>query len=429
VGSIYPRKNKLWIRFKGADGAWTQSKTPFHLGEDDGARKLLKRVESKIAAGAEVQGTDAGPLTLAVYARKWNEERSKLGLADWKNDEARLSHHVLPRLGSMPIDEIRPRHLADLFRRLRGVGKLAPKTIRNIYSAVMALFRDAQLADLIETSPCILTKYQLGENVDKDLAWRPTAIYTRAELEMLIADERIPWDRQVLYGLEGIAGLRHGEAAGLRWSDYDSTLKPLGRLSVWNSYATGRTKTKRARYMPVHPTLGAMLAEWRLKGWVEMMGRVPKPEDLIVPMQEGPRVELGKMRSKNDSYKRLCTDLGELGLRHRRGQRPPPHHDLAHAHRRRPQGPPRALHAHPAQAEHHRRLHGVPVGIAVRGGREAQDPAGGSGRGHPTPARRQRGRLERRGRRRREGAGRCGDRFLNDSRSACYTACYTERES
>jgi hypothetical protein len=28
------------------------------------------------------------------------------------------------------------------------------------------------------------------------------------------------------------------------------------------------------------------------------------------------------MRSKNDSYKRLCTDLGELGLRHRRG------HDL-----------------------------------------------------------------------------------------------------
>jgi integrase len=320
VGSIYPRKNKLWIRFKGADGAWTQSKTPFHLGEDDGARKLLKRVESKIAAGAEVQGSDAGPLTLAIYARKWNEERSKLGLADWKNDEARLLNHVLPRLGSMPIDEIRPRHLADVFRRLRGIGKLAPKTIRNIYSAVMALFRDAQLADLIETSPCILTKYQLGENVDKDLAWRPTAIYTRAELEMLIADARIPWDRQVLYGLEGIAGLRHGEAAGLRWSDYDSTLKPLGRLSVWNSYATGRTKTKRARYMPVHPTLGAMLAEWRLKGWVEMIGRVPKPEDLIVPMPEGPRVELGKMRSKNDSYKRLCTDLVELGLRHRRGQ-------------------------------------------------------------------------------------------------------------
>jgi hypothetical protein len=41
-----------------------------------------------------------------------------------------------------------------------------------------------------------------------------------------------------------------------------------------------------------------------------------------VPMPEGPRVELGKMRSKNDSYKRLCTDLAELGLRHRRG------HDL-----------------------------------------------------------------------------------------------------
>ena len=125
-------------------------------------------------------------------------------------------------------------------------------------------------------------------------------------------------------GLEGIAGLRHGEAAGLRWTDYDSTLKPLGRLSVWNSYATGRTKTKRARYMPVHPTLGAMLAEWRLNGWVAMMGRVPKPEDLIVPMPwRGPRVELGKTRLKNGlGSKRLCTDLVTLGLRHRRG------HDL-----------------------------------------------------------------------------------------------------
>ena len=77
-----------------------------------------------------------------------------------------------------------------------------------------------------------------------------------------------------------------------------------------------------ARYMPVHPTLAAMLAEWRLKGWVEMIGRVAKPEDLIVPMPEGPRVELGSMRSKNDSYKRLCSDLVTLGLRHRRG------HDL-----------------------------------------------------------------------------------------------------
>jgi hypothetical protein len=53
-----------------------------------------------------------------------------------------------------------------------------------------------------------------------------------------------------------------------------------------------------------------------------MMGRQPTPDDLIVPMPRGPKTPLGKMRSKNDSYKRLYADLETLGLRHRRG------HDL-----------------------------------------------------------------------------------------------------
>jgi hypothetical protein len=43
---------------------------------------------------------------------------------------------------------------------------------------------------------------------------------------MLISDRRIPPDRQVLYALEGLAALRHGEAAGLRWRHWDNALKP-----------------------------------------------------------------------------------------------------------------------------------------------------------------------------------------------------------
>lgn len=29
------------------------------------------------------------------------------------------------------------------------------------------------------------------------------------------------------------------------------------------------------RYVPVHPTLAAMPAEWKLSGWAEMMDRTP----------------------------------------------------------------------------------------------------------------------------------------------------------
>jgi integrase len=50
-----------------------------------------------------------------------------------------------------------------------------------------------------------------------------------------------------------IAALRHGEAAGLRWKHYDPNTPSLGRLVVATSYDKGHTKTKRTRYMPVHP--------------------------------------------------------------------------------------------------------------------------------------------------------------------------------
>ncbi|MFC1610554.1 tyrosine-type recombinase/integrase [Myxococcota bacterium] len=321
MGSVYRRRKKLWIRYKAADGKWTQDATKFEVGQEREARKLLKKVEARIAAG-EALGIKKGPVTVGEYAGRWLEERKALGIDDSQNDESRFRLHIRPAIGSMPIEDVRPRHIRDLILDLRAAKQLAPKTIRNVYSVLKALFRDAQLCDLVDTSPCILTKYQLGENVDKNPEWRSTAIYTREELEQLISDERVPWDRRVLYALEGIGGLRHGEAAGLRWKHYDASAKPLGRLLIATSYDKGRTKTQQPRAMPVHSVLAAMLAEWRLGGWVEVMGHHPEADDLVVPLPEGPRTPLGKMRTRHDSFKRLREDLKVLGFRHRRG------HDL-----------------------------------------------------------------------------------------------------
>jgi hypothetical protein len=53
---------------------------------------------------------------------------------------------------------------------------------------------------------------------------------------------------------------------------------------VATSYDKGRTKTGRTRFMPVHPTLATMLAEWRLVGWPAIFGRTPNPDDLICPL-------------------------------------------------------------------------------------------------------------------------------------------------
>jgi integrase len=185
-----------------------------------------------------------------------------------------------------------------------------------------ALFRDAEIEGVIERSPCILTRYQVGEAVDADPDWRDTAIYTRDELETLLSDARIPEDRRVLYGLMGVAALRHGEAAGLKWSHYDDARSPLGRLMIRRSYDNPQTKTATRRDMPVHSRLAAILATWRASGWEAVFGRPPTPDDLVVPLTDDRSSRHGGMRGKSDSYKRLQRDLRTLGFRRRRG------HDL-----------------------------------------------------------------------------------------------------
>ena len=164
-----------------------------------------------------------------------------------------------------------------------------------------------------------------GRLADAKSNWRTTAKFERDEFESLISDTRVPWDRRV-YALLGLGMLRHGEAAGLRWSNYqqpnDADIKPLGRLVISTSYDTERTKTRVERWMPVHPVLAAVLAEWRLAGWPREFGRVAGDEDLIVPhtkpANRGPRVQFGGMRSDHDTYKRLRIDCDAMGLRHRR---------------------------------------------------------------------------------------------------------------
>jgi len=323
---VFRRGSRLWLRFKGPDGTWRNARTEYSVGEEREAEKAFRSVTDRIAAGQELLGDRNEPVTVREYAEtKWFESRRAV-VADWKTDEGRLKIHVLPRLGKMRLEDVRPRHLADLFQKLRASKALAPKSIHNVYGVTSALFRDAALYGLIDSTPCILTERELGKNVDSDPEWRATAIYTRAELEQLLFDERVPLDRRVMYALQGLAGLRHGEAAGLRWRHFDPSTPVLGRLVVATSYDTGRTKTGQARHMPVHPTLAAILAEWRLGGWPAMQGRPPEPDDLVAPTpapkNRGPRVAKGSMRSDGYSYKRLVGDLATLGLRHRRG------HDL-----------------------------------------------------------------------------------------------------
>src|SRR5262245_49869819 len=121
----------------------------------------------------------------------------------------------------------------------------------------------------------MLHRGELPAKVDKDPEWRTSATFTTREVEQLISDPRIPVERRVQYALKAIAGLRHGEVAGLSWRHYDPTLEPLGRLVIATSYDTGRTKTEVTRRF-THTTKGDVVWGYTRAQWPALCAEVAK---------------------------------------------------------------------------------------------------------------------------------------------------------
>jgi integrase len=370
MASVYARGDVLWIKFKNEHGKPECRGSGYRVGQEALARELASEVErqaalkreananananaptveptttsptaSPIAAEApalvaptastkpaqpfERIGPAAAPgaLTVAEYIEQWIKLRD--GIETWKDEAGRLRLHVVPLIGHMAIADVRPKHMRDLINAIKRKTSdapkckgepLAPRTVRLIFATLRLVFKSAIIDEHITASPVVLEAGVLPKNIDKDPTWRSTAIFEREELISIISDRRLPLYRRVLYGLEGLAGVRHGEAAGLRWSDRNKACAPLGKLTVSRSGEKARTKTQLTREVPIHPALAALLDEWETTGWEAKLGRKPTPSDLIVPTEEN------RVRKPQGSLKQFHKDLTRIGLRARRG------HDL-----------------------------------------------------------------------------------------------------
>jgi integrase len=327
MGSVYMRPDSpyWWLWFLDAKGERIAAST--RTKDEKKARKMLADLEKEVArskaraAGEEEEGT----LTLGGYGARLLKRREASGIESYKDDKGRWEKHVASHpIAKLPLEAVRPGHLRDFMRELaqkdspKG-GKLSPRTQNHVYALLRVLFADAVADELLATNPCVLKvrRKELPAKRDKDAAWRSTAVFTHEEVEQLISDPRVPEDRRVLYAILFLTGERFGEVADQRFSSYDPTAKPLGRLLVASSFSVRRkeskeTKTGAPRAVPVHPTLAQVLAGWKLGGWARMLGRPPTPEDWLIPSR------MGQQRRVNHALRRFHEDLELLGLRERR---------------------------------------------------------------------------------------------------------------
>lgn len=339
MSSLTKRGGMLYAKIKDVNGVWRQVTTGCRADEREKAEKWVAEREREVAR--ELRRRAGTPelvdLVLSQWVERWVAVRRERGV-DSNNDYGRLRDHVLPRIGDKLVREVTTADLVDLFHTIRttpiktprGLEPPSPRTVHNIYSAVRACFRGAQMKGIVKQSPCILTDTELGEKLDATPGWRDAAVFDRDEAQTLISSSKIPWDRRVAYAIELLGALRPGENAAIRWRHLDTTLKPLAGLKVGEALdskhgVVKRTKTKTEKWIPVHPTLAAILAEWKLSGWAAMVGRNPEPDDLIVPLPPADAAARTKRRDAEPfrtSYyagrRWRDDDLPALGWRDRR---------------------------------------------------------------------------------------------------------------
>lgn len=307
------KRRSLWVRVKQVGGEWEWVPTGLLGLNENGsineqnvtlaeAFKMACEEEVWRAVKAIENGQPAGPQTVRQRAKlEWFPKRFRDGLTSAKDDETRFNYYVLPVIGDLLMEDVRPHHIDQVMDRVKTLiipgqrrkKPLGPSSVKTCYWLIHGFF-DGWCGRRYLLNPC--RGYEdLPKRRDADPLWRFSAYYSVEEANRLISDERIPFDRRVVYAVLFFTGMRWGELAALRWSRWDHAAKPLGRLQIALSYSTKLvdangekhggeklTKTETPRLVPVHPELAKILAEWKLQ-WANFYGRPPRDNDLIIP--------------------------------------------------------------------------------------------------------------------------------------------------
>lgn len=286
--AVVERKNKrgitYWIAtsFRGRK-YWERSGT-----NKRAAQALDAQRRREVKEGTFRPDRLTAAMTVKSFATQWLDGRKNRNA---QTDRRLLELHVLSVgwFASLPMGDVRPKHLLKLIAEVRAAAKLAEKSISLTIDLLRVMFRDAVIGDTITSTPYVVPRGTLKRSGEKRKA------YDAAEVvELLVRPLEVSWltwNHVAFY-----TGMRCGEICGLRWGDWDDSTLPLGALDVERQYAGQVLKTERTRTVPVHPALRDRLLVWR-EQWEAIQCREPTRDDLMFPGRDG------KALTKSSAYK------------------------------------------------------------------------------------------------------------------------------
>ena len=215
MASIKRRPDGKWrARYRDADGREHSR----HFARKIDGQAWLDEVTASVVTGMYVD-PDAGKLTFSDYWQQWSSRQIWVRGTKESADQAAASATFSQRR----MNTIKRGHIESWIKGMTaGERPLAPSTIRTRYNYVSMSFRAAVRDRVISVDPTAGVRLPRARRAEHTMVI-PTPGQVRAALDHAAPEHR------ALVAVCAFAGLRLGEAAGLRADDLDAA---AGLLSV-----------------------------------------------------------------------------------------------------------------------------------------------------------------------------------------------------
>lgn len=325
-GHIRRRGERSWeLKFDlGRDPITGKRRIRYVSGFKGTKRQAEIELARLVAQNAAGEGVDPSKATVAEFAERWDRDWASLSVSPKTLERYRqiIRLNVVPHVGSMPIQKLRPVHLVELYARLlRSGGRegrpLAAASVSYVHRVLHRMLGHAATWGVVTTNVASVVS-------------APSA--PESEITILTEDQI----GATLRGLEGRTlrpivsfllgtGARRGEALALRWKDIDLD-KSIVRIerSVEQTKGGLRIKAPKTKHgrrnVTVSPWLLAELRAHRTRQQERRLslGQGRAPDDSLVFARWD-----GKLRSPHWLSQKFAQAMAALqidctlhGLRH-----------------------------------------------------------------------------------------------------------------
>ncbi len=205
-GSIYRRKDGLWCAQVSLQGrrltkyAKTQSL----------CRAWIKEMLNKIDGGLTFEGTQ---ITLERFVEMWLNGKVLSRRPRTVHQYQQIVRlHILPIMGHMRLQDIRPTHVRQLYAIKRKEGR-GPRTVQLIHATLYNALKQAVREGVLRHNPVEAVERPRVEQSEMQI------LNDDQIRQFLITAKGSPFE--AIFYLALATGMRQGELLGLKWSDID----------------------------------------------------------------------------------------------------------------------------------------------------------------------------------------------------------------